>query len=58
MDGAGVICYFVFAIAAMDGVTDAIASRPKVVATFIDSFPATAAEAVPRASPIGCFHSP
>jgi BASS family bile acid:Na+ symporter len=35
IDGAGVICYFVFAIAAMDGVTDAIASRPKVVATFI-----------------------
>jgi BASS family bile acid:Na+ symporter len=35
MDGAGVICYFVFAIAAMDGVTDAILTRPRVVATFI-----------------------
>jgi BASS family bile acid:Na+ symporter len=35
MDGAGVICYFVFAIAAMDGVTDAITTRPKVVASFM-----------------------
>jgi bile acid:Na+ symporter, BASS family len=35
MDGAGVICYFVFAVAAMDGVTDAILTRPRVVATFL-----------------------
>lgn len=35
MDGAGVICYFVFAVAAMDGVAEAILSRPGVVAAFV-----------------------
>src|SRR3954454_5841065 len=35
IDGAGVVLYAVFAVAAMDGVTQAIVSRPVVVATFI-----------------------
>jgi BASS family bile acid:Na+ symporter len=35
IDGAGVVIYAVFAVAAMDGVTKAIMARPLVVATFI-----------------------
>jgi BASS family bile acid:Na+ symporter len=35
IDGAGVVCYFVFAVAAMDGVTHAIIARPLVVAAFL-----------------------
>jgi BASS family bile acid:Na+ symporter len=35
IDGAGVVCYFVFAVAAMDGVSHAIVARPLVVAAFL-----------------------
>lgn len=35
IDGAGVLVYFVFAVAAMDGVTQAMATRPLVVAAFL-----------------------
>ena len=35
IDGAGVVCYFIFAVAAMDGVTHAIMTRPLVVAAFL-----------------------
>ncbi|HEX8663829.1 MAG TPA: hypothetical protein VF744_07345 [Beijerinckiaceae bacterium] len=35
IDGAGVVCYFIFAVAAMDGVSHAIATRPLVVAAFL-----------------------
>lgn len=35
IDGAGVVCYFIFAVAAMDGVTYAIMTRPLVVAAFL-----------------------
>lgn len=35
LDGAGVVCYALFAIAAMDGVADAALSRPGIVASFL-----------------------
>jgi BASS family bile acid:Na+ symporter len=35
LDGFGVVMYFVFAIAAMDGVTSAALANPKLVATFL-----------------------
>ncbi len=35
LDGFGVVMYFVFAIAAMDGVTAAALANPKLVATFL-----------------------
>jgi BASS family bile acid:Na+ symporter len=35
IDGAGVVCYVLFAIAAMDGVADAARSRPLTVAGFL-----------------------
>ena len=35
LDGLGVVLYFIFAIAAMDGVTDAILGRPMLVLTFL-----------------------
>lgn len=35
LDGFGVVMYFVFAIAAMDGVTAAAFANPKLVATFL-----------------------
>ncbi len=35
IDGAGVVCYFIFAVAAMDGVSHAIMTRPLVVAAFL-----------------------
>jgi BASS family bile acid:Na+ symporter len=35
IDGAGVVCYFIFAVAAMDGVSHAILTRPLVVAAFL-----------------------
>ena len=35
IDGAGVVCYFIFAVAAMDGVTHAIMTRLLVVAAFL-----------------------
>jgi bile acid:Na+ symporter, BASS family len=35
IDGAGVVCYFIFAVAAMDGVSHAIRTRPLVVAAFL-----------------------
>ena len=37
IDGAGVVCYFIFAVAAMDGVTHAIMTRPLVVAAFLSA---------------------
>jgi bile acid:Na+ symporter, BASS family len=35
LDGFGVVMYFVFAVAAMDGVTAAALANPKLVATFL-----------------------
>ena len=35
VDGAGVICYVLFAIAAMDGVAEAARTRPALVASFV-----------------------
>jgi bile acid:Na+ symporter, BASS family len=35
IDGAGVLCYVLFAIAAMDGVAEAAGSRPRMVAGFV-----------------------
>jgi len=34
-DAAGVVCYFILAVAALDGVTHAIMTRPLVVAAFL-----------------------